>query len=112
MRDCSFPDTKFEFMHEVGYEHRIKIEAEFAEFLRKRILHNKSVSHVVYIHHCRDTYVCWDKGLGSDYTLNRLAENATSILENGLVYIFDRPLMSFIIYMGHLIAYPSINVCA
>jgi hypothetical protein len=112
MCDCSFPDTEFEFMHEVRYEHRKEIEAKFAEFLRKRILHNESVSHVVYIHHRGNTYTCWDKGLGSDYTLNRLAEDATAILENCLAYIFDCPSTSFIIYTGHLAAYPLISLCA
>ena len=109
MSDCRLPCAKFEFVHEIGHEEGVKIKPELAELLGKSILDNKSVVHGI-MSRC-DTYTGWDEGRGTNYILDKLADDTPSSLEDRFAYIFDRPLMALVIYTSLLVAYPPVSLC-
>ena len=97
-------------MHEIGHEEAVKIKPELAEFLGKSILDNKSVVVHLIMSRC-DTYTGWDKGRGTDYILNKLADNTPSSLEDCFAYVFDQPSTALVIYTSLSVAYPLVGLC-
>ena len=109
MSDCRLPCTKFELVHEIGHEEGVKIKPKLAELLGKSILDNKSVVHGIMSR--SNIYTGWDEGRGTDYILDKLADDTPSGLEDRFAYIFDRPSMVLVIYTSLSVAYPPVGLC-
>ena len=58
-----------------------------------------------------NTYTGWNKGQGTNYILNKIADDILSGLKDCFAYIFNQPSTALVIYMSLSVVYPPVSLC-